>query len=122
MIYDAIVVGAGPGGSTAARELAQRGATVLILDKARFPRDKPCGGGVTIRAAALLPFSIDPVVERTVDGVFLSLKMMRGFRRSYGAPITYLTQRRHLDTYLVTQAQLRGAVFRDGDGVEAIEE
>ena len=40
----------------------------MLLDKARFPRDKPCGGGVTIRAAALLPFDLSPVVERTVDG------------------------------------------------------
>src|SRR5579864_3023351 len=71
--FDAVVVGAGPSGSTAARELAQRGARVLLLDRARFPRDKPCGGGVTIRAADLLPFDLSPVVERTVRGVHISL-------------------------------------------------
>ena len=63
-----IVVGAGPGGSTAARELAARGLDVLMLDRARFPRDKPCGGGVTIRCAELLPFDISPVVEHVVTG------------------------------------------------------
>jgi flavin-dependent dehydrogenase len=72
--YDAIVVGAGPAGSTAAYRLAQAGADVLILDRARFPRDKPCGGGVTGRAARLLPFSIEPVVERVVTAVDLRLR------------------------------------------------
>ena len=55
--YDAIVVGAGPAGSTAAYRLATDGASVLLLDRARFPRDKPCGGGVTharLRAASVL--------------------------------------------------------------------
>ena len=49
METEVVIVGAGPAGSTAARELAARGVEVLLLDRARFPRDKPCGGGVTIR-------------------------------------------------------------------------
>ncbi len=120
MIYDAIVVGAGPAGSTAARDLAARGASVLLLDKASFPRDKPCGGGVTIRAAELLPFDLEPVVERTVRGVYLSLKSGHGFTRRYSRPITYLTQRRHLDLLMARKAVEAGATFHDGDGVSAI--
>ena len=42
MIWDAIVVGAGPAGSATTRHLARGGARVLLLDRARFPRDKPC--------------------------------------------------------------------------------
>lgn len=45
MPYDAIVVGAGPTNSTAACILAREGASVLLLDRARFPRDNPYGGG-----------------------------------------------------------------------------
>ena len=66
MRYDVIVAGAGPGGSTAARECASRGLSVLMLDKSDFPRDKPCGGGVSIRAAGELPFDVTPVVERVI--------------------------------------------------------
>jgi len=49
-MYDVIVVGAGPGGSSAAYFLAQRNLRVLLLDKAHFPRDKTCGDGLTPRA------------------------------------------------------------------------
>lgn len=44
-MFDAIVVGAGPGGATTARYLAEMGYDVCLIDKATFPRDKPCGGG-----------------------------------------------------------------------------
>ena len=45
-----LVVGGGPAGSTTALRLARAGASVLLADKASFPRDKPCGGGLTMRA------------------------------------------------------------------------
>jgi geranylgeranyl reductase family protein len=44
-VYDVAVIGAGPGGSTAARYLAKMGYNVCLIDKDTFPRDKPCGGG-----------------------------------------------------------------------------
>src|SRR3977135_2531934 len=43
LVHDAIVVGAGPGGSAFAPHLAKRGFDVLLLDRASFPRDKACG-------------------------------------------------------------------------------
>ena len=60
MRYDVIIVGAGPAGSTAARESALRGLSVLMLDKAEFPRDKPCGGGVTARCVNVLNLTPNP--------------------------------------------------------------
>lgn len=54
MQSDVVVVGAGPGGSAAAYWLARSGADVLLVDKAHFPRDKPCGDGLTPRAVDLL--------------------------------------------------------------------
>jgi geranylgeranyl reductase family protein len=119
--YDALVVGAGPAGSTAAFHLARGGARVLLADKARFPRDKPCGGGVTVRAARQLPFSIEPVVESEVDVFELGLGYRRRFARRLKAPLIQMTQRRHLDAFLVEQAQEAGAEFRDGAEPEGIE-
>ncbi len=109
MRYDVIVVGAGPGGSTAARECAERGLSTLLLDKASFPRDKPCGGGVNIRAARLLPFDLAPVVEREIYGIRFSLRLSGAYTRRADAPLTYLTQRSRLDHYLVERAVAAGA-------------
>ena len=65
--FDVLVVGAGPAGSATAIHLARGGARVLLADRARFPRDKACGGGVTGRALGQVPCDITPVVERVVD-------------------------------------------------------
>jgi menaquinone-9 beta-reductase len=51
---DVLVVGAGPGGSAAAWQLAQSGLDVLLLEKTTFPRDKVCGDGLTPRAVKSL--------------------------------------------------------------------
>ncbi len=119
--YDAIVAGAGPAGSTAARLLAGQGARVLLLDKARFPRDKPCGGGVTLAAANEGGVDLSPVIERTVHKVHASLRHGKPFVRSSEQPLAYMTQRCRLDAYLTEQAVAAGAEFRDGLGVREIE-
>ncbi len=53
MFYDVVVVGAGPAGSSAACTVARSGRSVLLIDKAEFPRDKCCGDGLTTMALRL---------------------------------------------------------------------
>ena len=73
--FDAIVVGAGPGGASTAHDLAKAGARTLLLDKQKLPRHKTCGGGVTHKVTTILPFDIAPVVERTISTVVFSYQM-----------------------------------------------
>ena len=121
MTYDVAILGGGPAGSTAAYRLATAGASVLLLDKATFPRDKPCGGGVTGRAARLLPFSIEPVVEDVVDRLECGLRYRHRFTRRARAPLAYMTQRRRLDHFLLQQAAAAGAEVREGETADARE-
>ncbi|MFN8556922.1 MAG: geranylgeranyl reductase family protein [Dehalococcoidia bacterium] len=121
MHVDVIVIGGGPAGSTAAREAAAAGARVVLLDKAAFPRDKPCGGGVNLRAARLLPFDLSPVVERTISAVRFSYRQTRPFTRRYPGVLTYMTRRGRLDEFLVHQAVTAGADLRERQPVRAID-
>jgi geranylgeranyl reductase family protein len=60
MVTDIAIVGAGPAGALAAGQLARAGARVRLFD-ASHPREKPCGGGITRRAAALVASTWNPV-------------------------------------------------------------
>ena len=94
---------------------------MLVADRARFPRDKPCGGGITGRALRQAPCDIGPVVERVVHTFELRLDYRRSFRRTSKEPLILMTQRRRLDAYLAEQAVAAGASFRDGTRVGEIE-
>ena len=61
--YDVVVAGAGPAGCIAAIVLARGGARVLLLDRARFPRDKLCGDTLNPGALAVLRRLALPVAE-----------------------------------------------------------
>src|SRR5947207_280493 len=73
-----MVVGAGPGGSSAACFLARHGVDVALVDKAAFPREKPCGDGLTPRVVkVLLEMGID-----TDDPGFARVDGLRIYGRS----------------------------------------
>jgi geranylgeranyl reductase family protein len=115
--FDAIVVGGGPAGSTTAYRLAEAGASVLLVDKARFPRDKPCGGGMTMRAVKNCPVDPTPVVEEVVDRVELRFRYDDRVVRDSYKPFCLMTQRRRLDAFLLDAARERGAEVLEGVGV-----
>lgn len=119
--FDAVIVGGGPAGSATAIELARSGARVAVLDRATFPRDKPCGGGLTTRAFARCPVDPSPVVEDEVDQVELRFRYGDAVVRNAHAPVIRMTQRRRLDAYLLDAAREAGAEVREGMRVEAVD-
>jgi menaquinone-9 beta-reductase len=104
-----VVVGAGPVGSTLTLLLRRAGLDVELLDKARFPRDKPCGEGMLPAGAAVLRAAgVDlgelgfPLVDATrfrVPG--------RGWVRGRLAGPAYGVRRLHLDAHLAGLARAR---------------
>jgi geranylgeranyl reductase family protein len=118
--FDVIVVGAGPAGSTAAHNLARAGARVALLERATFPRDKPCGGGLTGRALREVPVDVSPVVEHEVDRLELGLRYGRRIERRSRGRLVAMTQRIRLDHHLAEQAAAAGADLRDGTKVTAV--
>ena len=116
--FDVGIVGAGPAGSTAAYRLARAHARVLLIDKAGFPRDKPCGGGLTMRAVRQLLFAVEPVVEDRITRARCRLKYGPVMERESSQVLCLMTQRRRLDAFMVERAVEAGVEFRDGVRVE----
>lgn len=123
--HDVIVIGAGPAGALCAHTLRRQGLSVLVLDKAEFPRPKPCGGGLTIKTLALMPYSIAPVLERLTRGLQLGFRTAKGddFRTALGRdPICTFTVRERFDSFNFEQMLASGAAFETIGKIEAITE
>ena len=116
--FDVLVVGGGPAGSATAHHLAAAGHSVLLADKARFPRDKPCGGGLTTRAFLRCPVDPTPVVEDRVDVVELRFRYRDLVERRARGTVIWMTQRRRLDAFLLDAAREQGVEVREHARVE----
>jgi flavin-dependent dehydrogenase len=119
-MYDVLVSGAGPAGIATAVALLQEGVPaerILCLDRARFPRPKPCGGGLTGHAdAALAALGLELRVPSVAcpEGrlVYRRLQRTVAMRR----PVR-VVRRDELDADLVAQARARGIEVREGEGL-----
>jgi len=102
------IVGAGPAGSQLARLLAEAGVSVSLFD-ASHPREKPCGGGLTARALALLPEppASDPLPARFVGHCAFESEAAR-VTVPLERPVA-IAARRELDAWLLRRAIEAGA-------------
>jgi geranylgeranyl reductase family protein len=118
---DVVVIGGGPAGSAAAIGLARAGRDVTLVDRARFPRDKVCGDGITTGALRLLEDlglqprrvaswqRVDDVVVRGPGGPEARFPLPRG-RGTYAA----IARRADLDAALLDEARVAGVKVLDG--------
>ncbi|HEY0167633.1 MAG TPA: geranylgeranyl reductase family protein [Jatrophihabitans sp.] len=116
--YDVIVVGAGPAGCAAAAALAQEAPqlSVLVVDRADFPRDKPCGDGIAHEVTQVLS-DLDFDVERVFDGAAeigeLALRSPSGVQvRRQMRHRVHVAPRRIFDARLVDEVRRCGIEVR----------
>jgi menaquinone-9 beta-reductase len=122
-IHDVVVVGAGPAGSATAILLARAGRHVVLLDRARFPRPKACGGYVSPGAAAVLArlgvFDfLDPGVGRSLRGMELrtpgGARYLVEYRDGRSAERSLAVPRDALDLAILRAARASGARVLEG--------
>jgi geranylgeranyl reductase family protein len=121
--WDAIVVGAGPAGSSAALDLAQSRARVLLVDRREFPRDKPCGGALTAKAWRAITVDLGAVIRHRTRHLVAGRLLERG-RETLAlsrAPTVAMTLRSELDEALRRAALAAGAEYRRIEALTAIE-
>ena len=124
MRADLVVVGAGPAGVAASVTAARHGLDVVLVDKARFPRDKCCGDGLTTGALRLLEqLGLDPSTlpswqdvdaawVRSPSGRVVEFPLPRGQGR-----FAAVVPRMDLDAALVDLARSAGVKVHDGHGL-----
>jgi flavin-dependent dehydrogenase len=116
---DVLIAGAGPAGIAAAVALAARapGTRILCLDKARFPREKPCGGGLTGHAhGALAALGLTlrvPHVACTTGRIAYDAHTRDV---ALGRAVD-VVRRQEFDADLVAQARARGIEVIEGEGL-----
>ena len=124
---DVVVVGAGPAGCAAAITLARAGAAVTVVDRARFPRDKCCGDGLTASALRHLEeLGLDPGAVASWTPVRdVALRSPSGRTVELGLPADGLhaavARRNDLDAALVDRARDVGACVVEEAPVTAVE-
>ncbi len=120
-MHDCIIIGAGPAGATAAYNLAKQGRSVLVIDKGRFPRYKPCGGGVSPAIADWFDFDFTPVIKTTVSSVKYTWKFGDSVEIALeDVTPMWMVKRDEFDNFLIEKAIAKGAEFKDSTEVTGI--
>lgn len=115
--YDAVVVGGGPAGATAAQKIAEAGASVLLIDKPG--RIKPCGGAVPPKLIRTYNIPDSQIVARTQGARILAPSGLE-VDMPIGEGYVGMVDREHFDEFLRERAASAGAERRNG-AVEAME-
>lgn len=122
--HTALIIGGGPAGSAAAHTLARHGIDTALIDKAVFPRDKLCGGLLTLRSkniySRIFALPWEPAIDFTARGVkfFHRTKLLNEVNN---ADELFFTRRLDFDHFLLNQAISRGTRSYQGETVISLD-
>lgn len=123
MRYDVLIVGGGPSGSVAGINLIGAGLRVAILDRAQFPRLKPCGGGISCRAYSRFA-CIEPVMRAVptnfVNKVVLESPSGEVVHFDSDEPLYAMIRRLEFDNALLDHCKNNGIEVREGVTVSRV--
>lgn len=123
--YDAIVVGGGPAGSTAAYLLQNMGHSTVLIDKCSFPRPKLCGGLITQKTINIIervfnatPSTLqkDGIIDYVSDHYEIYNKNKPQLQKNADIPF-YFVKRNNYDEYFLRRAEGAGVTVLEGEGV-----
>ena len=119
---DILIVGGGPAGSSCAWALRGSGLDVLIVDRARFPRDKLCGGWITPQVVEELELDILDYGQRNIIQIITGFKTgaigQKEIELDCGRVVSFGIRRCEFDDYLLRRC---GARLREGYPIQSIE-
>lgn len=121
-MYDCVIVGAGPAGSTLAYKLGKKKYNVLLLEKEKLPRNKICAGAIPKRIFSLLNFDLKEVIEDEITSAIITYKLMKPVIVKSELPFVYTVNRSKFDYLLTQKAMETGILVKTEEKVEKIEE
>jgi geranylgeranyl reductase family protein len=117
--FDVIVVGAGAGGAAAAWFLTEAGFRVLVVEKARLPRYKPCGGAVPRPTLERFPFAFDGVIRSAPTDVRFTFPRQPEVDITLSGQPIAMVMRSDFDAFLLARS---GAEVMEGVAVTSVRE
>jgi geranylgeranyl reductase family protein len=119
-MHDIAILGAGPAGTLAAYECARQGLRAVLMEKARLPRRKVCGGGLSAKSLGILPFPLDGVTEQRIVSGWVAYRgdALEVHVQRPGAMVC----RESFDAFLAQRAVGAGAELVEGFELETVRE
>ena len=122
--YDAVICGAGPSGSTAAKYMAEKGLNVVLLERSSFPRDKPCGGALRPKVIEEFDY-VRNGIQNIPHNVCYRAKMYSPSLKNFvdyspGKAVMYNIRRKHFDSMLANFAKDAGSELRENSEVKSV--
>lgn len=115
-----IIVGGGPAGSLAAMNIAREGYDVLLIEKFKIPREKPCGGLISMRSLSRFPYLKDEIQKITLNyfnTAYVYSPSLLSLKISYAKPINLAIRRSEFDAMLIKQAVEKGVSVNESTKV-----